>query len=356
MAHKTKIITLYNHKGGVSKTTTTFNLAHLIAENGKKVLVVDADPQCNMTELLLVNKIEELDEQEAQSGKEQQLPGTSILDLLRPRIDGERSEIDLSDVGIIAINENLSLLRGDVNLSEIEEALAEAHIQRFSNKTHEKKTYVALGAFLRKFGEENGFDYILLDVGPSSGALTRACFLVCDGFFVPTLPDRFNVQAIGTLTSIIGRWMEEHAQVYEAFGKLGLPIALGRPVFLGIILQNFKLYRGEPRKGYTYWINKIPKAYEANLKPLLQKFSTIERDLTAGLGEENCICSRIPDFQSLAPLLQEAGKPVFAITQEDTKAINAGKPYAGQVWDQAVDRMATYKAQISEIYTRLSHA
>lgn len=354
MASKTKIITLYNHKGGVSKTTTTFNLAHLIAEKDKKVLVVDADPQCNITELLLVNKIEELDEKEAASGKEQPLPGTSILDLLRPRIEGDRSDIDVSDVDTIQITENLFLLRGDVDLSEIEEALAEAHSQRFSNKTHEKKTYVALGSFLRKFGEESGFDYILLDVGPSSGALTRACFLVCDGFYVPTLPDRFNVQAVRTLSSIIGRWMEDHAQIYDSFRKLSLPISLGRPIFLGIILQNFKLYRGAPRKGYTYWINKIPRAYGANLRPLLQRFSTIERDLTGGFDETTCICAHIPDFQSLAPLLQEAGKPVFSITQEDTKAINNGKPYAGQVWEQAEDRMATYRAQINEIYVRLS--
>jgi chromosome partitioning protein len=46
----TKIITLYNHKGGVSKTTTTYHLAYAFAESlGLKVLVVDADPQCNLT-------------------------------------------------------------------------------------------------------------------------------------------------------------------------------------------------------------------------------------------------------------------------------------------------------------------
>ncbi|WP_144395789.1 AAA family ATPase, partial [Pseudomonas sp. Kh7] len=85
----------------------------------------------------------------------------------------------------------------------IEDAFAEAHIQRFSNKTHEKRTYVALGDLLTRYGNKHNIDYILIDVGPSSGALTRSCFLACDGFFVPTSPDRFNVQAIGTLTSII---------------------------------------------------------------------------------------------------------------------------------------------------------
>lgn len=149
-----KIITLYNHKGGVSKTTTTFNLAHLLSENGSRVLVVDADPQCNLTELLLAKLIEETDAKQEDQNIEIELPGTSLLQLMQPRISGDRADVDIADVKTVVVNNYMELLRGDVSLSEIEEALAEAHIQRFSNKTHEKKTYVALSAFLRKFGDE----------------------------------------------------------------------------------------------------------------------------------------------------------------------------------------------------------
>ena len=56
-----KIVTLYNHKGGVSKTTSTFNLASYLAEAGRKVLMVDADPQCNLTEIALAQLIEKMD-------------------------------------------------------------------------------------------------------------------------------------------------------------------------------------------------------------------------------------------------------------------------------------------------------
>ena len=48
-----KIIVLFNHKGGVSKTTTTYNLGWMLTQFGKKVLFVDGDPQCNLTELFL---------------------------------------------------------------------------------------------------------------------------------------------------------------------------------------------------------------------------------------------------------------------------------------------------------------
>lgn len=152
---------------------------------------------------------------------------------------------------------------------EIEDALAEAHVQRFSNKTHEKRTYVALGDLLNRYGDSNDLDYILIDVGPSSGALTRACFLACDGFFVPTAPDRFNVQAIGTLSSIIKRWMNEHRQIYQNFLDLDLPIKTGLPKFLGVILQNYKIRGGKPKPSYQMWMDRIPAKCENSLFPVL---------------------------------------------------------------------------------------
>ena len=54
-----KKIVLFNHKGGVSKTTTTFNLGWKFAEKGRKVLLVDGDPQCNLTSLFLGETFDE---------------------------------------------------------------------------------------------------------------------------------------------------------------------------------------------------------------------------------------------------------------------------------------------------------
>ena len=204
----TFIVTLYNHKGGVSKTTTTFNLAHLLAEKKKKVLVVDADPQCNMTELLLAPQIAELDEEAEERGNENKIPGTSLLDILKPRIDSDVPEVNIDKVETVPINDYLDCIPGSIDLNILEDPLAEAFNQRFNaTKIHEKRNYVAVGDFLTRFGEKNNYDYVFLDVGPSSGALTRTCFLSCDALFIPVSPDRFNVQAIRSLSSIIGRWM-----------------------------------------------------------------------------------------------------------------------------------------------------
>ena len=343
MAH---VITLYNHKGGVSKTTTTFNLAYLLVERGSSVLVVDADPQCNMTELMLSKQIAELDSIEADTGETQGLPGTSLLQALQPRLNGDIPQVNVEEVDTIEVAERLHLLRGDVGLSDTEDALAEAHNQRFSNKTHEKRTYVAMSDFLRRLADKQGADYVLIDVGPSSGALTRTCFLSCDAFFVPSVPDRFNVQAIGTLSAILRKWLSEHNQIVADFRELGLPVAEGKPAFLGLITQNFKTISGEPKKSYRLWIDRMPKRFNDRLRPVLEEFSG-QRDLTSGLTQQDCIVARIPDFVSLAPLMQELGKPVFGITQIDTRIL--GQQWQGNVWEDKLEKMSSYKAQLAHL-------
>ncbi|MGN6324144.1 MAG: ParA family protein [Dyella sp.] len=348
-----KFITLYNHKGGVSKTTSTFNLATYIADVGKKVLMVDADPQCNLTEIALASVISEMDEAAANSSKTtasiEELPGTSVLDALNQRIQGDAAFIDLNKVKTHKVKERLYLLRGSVDLSSIEDDLAEAHVQRNSLRTNLMRTYVAIGDFLTRLAEKEEYDYVFIDVGPSSGALTRAFFLVCDGFFLPVAPDRFNVQAVGTLSKIVNRWMAEHAQVREQYKELGLPIRQGTPAFLGAIVQAFKLYAGRAKPGYKLWMGRLPKEISSTLKVVMKDH---EDDNNLYLpSSKKAIIAEIPDFNQLAPLMQEVGKAVFNISRQDTALItDSGQPWAGNNWTQAEERIKTYKKLFEAIY------
>lgn len=353
-----KIVTLYNHKGGVSKTTSTFNLASFLAENGHRVLMVDADPQCNLTEIALAPIIEEIDKEAESTDADNipELPGSSVLDALNQRIQGDLAFIDIDKIETVNIRENLHLLRGSVDLSSIEDELSEAHIQRLAMRTNLMRTYVATGDFLTRLAEKLNLDYIFIDVGPSSGALTRSFFLVCDAFYIPVAPDRFNVQAISTLAKIVDRWMSEHALVKKQYEDLGLPIRPGTPAFLGAIVQAFKLYAGEPKPGFRLWMDRLPIEIVNQIKPTFEKHSK-----TSNLylpTSANPVVAKIPDFNQLAPLMQDVGKAVFSLEQSDTARITPkGMPWAGNNWTKAQKRMATYKdlfSQIAEVLVALN--
>lgn len=349
------IVTLYNHKGGVSKTTTTFNLAHLLVAMGKRVLLVDADPQCNLTELCLGKVIAELDVLTEKTGIIQELPGTSILDALKPRIEGEVAAVNVDAINTASLVPGLDLMRGSVDLTSIEDDIAEAHTQRFAARTNLMRTYVSVGDMLVRMAATRKYDYIFIDLGPSAGALTRACFLACDAFFVPVAPDRFNVQAIRTLSAILARWLEEHAQIRETYESYSLPIRMGKPVFLGAISQFFKVYKGKPKAGFEVWIKRIPEQIATHLVPVLEKHSTPQR-LLCPLGSAQFIAAQIPDFGTLAPLMQEVGKPVFGIAQEDTALVTeSGIAWAGGTWADAEERMKKYKVCLEQLATRLEN-
>src|SRR5262245_51135324 len=110
--HKT--IALFNHKGGVSKTTTTFGLAWMLAEKGKRVVMIDSDPQCNLTGLVLG---EDLDAFYSAH------PTRHIHAALAPAFESQPREIAAVDCVEITTRPGLFLLPGHVNLSAYEVTL-----------------------------------------------------------------------------------------------------------------------------------------------------------------------------------------------------------------------------------------
>src|SRR5258706_94257 len=108
-------LALYNHKGGVGKTTLTINLAYALAGMGKKVLLVDSDPQCNLTSYLVENDVVDswLDTSETKDGK-------TIWSALWPFLHKRR---DLKIIEPFERAEGVFLLPGDIRLSNYEQNL-----------------------------------------------------------------------------------------------------------------------------------------------------------------------------------------------------------------------------------------
>src|SRR5205809_797676 len=100
-----KRIALFNHKGGVSKTTTTFNLGWMLASKGHRVVIVDSDPQCSLSGLVLGYKGQE----EFEAFYKTQ-PGRNIRDGLAPAFESRPKEIEGIECVPVEGNHNLLLL------------------------------------------------------------------------------------------------------------------------------------------------------------------------------------------------------------------------------------------------------
>jgi chromosome partitioning protein len=335
-----KIVCMYNNKGGVSKTTTLFNLGALLAQKGARILLADCDPQCNLTELFFAS-YPDVDD----PGTE--LPGTSIYSALLPRFRGEAGFIDPSTVDIVQskIYERLFLFRGDLEFSLAETYFGTAWNQAITENIHEKNTYVALYKLLKSIGKTRGFDYILCDVGPSTGAITRSVVLVCDGIFLPLVPDRFCNQAVKLLGRVVRDWIIRHQQISETLKPFKIESFPGKPVFLGAIIQNFKIHSASKAKqSYVKWQHSISK----DIKDFLLSKEGIEP--SPAVNPDDPYIATIRDVGPIAPVAQMFGRAMFDLQQEHTReASTTGQMYYGTVWQPWLERMKEYRDQIENI-------
>ena len=155
-------IAMFNNKGGVGKTTLTCNLASfLVTERGKKVVVVDCDPQCNTTQLLLgVDPAAELYLHPSSKY-------STISKILAP-IDAGESDID-NDVRVVPADSNrfeLDLIAGDPEFAITEDRLADAW-KSLTARDIEGFRRTSWNSALRKILDSRGYDYAFYDIGPS---------------------------------------------------------------------------------------------------------------------------------------------------------------------------------------------
>lgn len=341
----TRIATFYNNKGGVSKTTTLFNVAVFLTEKKKKkVLLVDCDPQCNLTELFLASSESYL--------SEVKLPGTSVYQALRARFQGDASRVDAKMVELIdsPIYERLKLLRGDFELSLAEGYLSSAVSLSITENVHEKNTYLALRRLFLDLGNIHGADYVLVDVGPSTGALTRLAFLSCDFFVIPTTPDRFCNQAVEVLSRVVSDWVKRHKDIMSTFPPFGLEPFPGAPIFLGAVSQNFKALGGRLKESYAKWDKLIAK----NLKKYFVEGGPVAH--SSMQLEKSPYITQIPDVGTLAPIAQMFGRAIFDVQQEHTQmASTTGASYGGVVWGNWLTRKQDYEKRIGLIASAIQN-
>lgn len=331
---KAKIVTFFNHKGGVSKTTTTYNLAWKLGLNGKKVLCVDGDPQCNLTGLFLGDNFYtyyENDETKYQN----------IKDAVKVAFEGKPEPIKPIECYSPANNSNIYLIPGHMDLSAYDSNLSLALNSGSALFTLQNLP----GAFyhlIKLCAEKYDIDYVLIDMNPGLSSINQVFFMITDGFVVPTNPDPFSVMAIKTLKTVLPRWKQCASTLRDTFADSAYPLPISEMKFLGMIIQRFNLRKGIAAKPYQNIISDIKTTVKDEFVPCLTNHNMVaDFDLLEGINDF-CL-AEISDFGSLLQKANEANKPIFYLSDAEMSA-------SGVVLGQ----MKSNKTRFDEIFTSIA--
>ncbi|MFD2854152.1 ParA family protein [Seohaeicola zhoushanensis] len=343
---------LFNHKGGVSKTTSTFNIGWKLAELGKKVLLVDCDPQCNLTGLMLEYS---QDDEYPYESSDVRHP-RNIRDSVSPAFDGRPRPIEVSEIQSVPGRPNLFILPGHVGLSEYESRLAIAHelggaLVNFQNIPG------AIAHAINITAEKNGIDVVLIDLSPSLGAINQNILMSSDAFIIPMAPDFFSAMALRSLAKTLPVWGEwsKHAGENATLKSADYPWT-GKPVkFIGSIVQNYRkrIRDGEdrPTRAFEKWFNNLKSVLESDLFESFNKAGfLLEQDAYQGMkSNPKEFMVEVPDFNSLMAISQDLSKPVFTLTRDD---INT----SGSVANNQIASVATFDSIYSSAAQKVNLA
>ncbi|WP_162790568.1 ParA family protein [Brevundimonas bullata] len=291
-------IALFNHKGGVGKTTLTVNIADALSDLGKKVLIVDADPQCNVTSFYLNEpQLEKLLGESGEDGA-----SSTIWSALKPVVEGRG---DVAPIAYWNVPNGVSLLPGDVLLSDYEEELPTAWTECFARRQRGYSVTTALSRLVTTTATEVGADVVMYDVGPNVGALNRVVLLDCDLFITPVAADLFSLRALSTVGRSVAKWIID----WQTIRSLAAPddrdaIFLGKPKYGGYITSAFKIHSGaNAANPHALWEKKIAPRVRDRVVNVL---GAVDWDLAPSYTGGNKL-GQVKNFHSLAPKAQEKG-------------------------------------------------
>lgn len=236
----TKVISVFNNKGGVGKTSLCWNIADTLARKNMNVLLVDFDPQCNLSIAVLGADtfVTTLPTQNAPYG-------TTIRAFLQRFLQNTGGEEIFTHNGVYT-HQNVDLIAGDFWLNIYADSL-NVGADLLSGTGLSK--YVVLRTIIDKIQtlKSKTYDYVIIDLPPSFGSLVRAAFYSSNYFVVPCTSDNFSVYCVGLIGQMIPDFVKDWQDGLLRFKASNPQFTqfdpYGKPSFAGWIFNGFDTAR-----------------------------------------------------------------------------------------------------------------
>ena len=308
------VLTFFNNKGGVGKTSLVYHLAWMLSDIGYRVLACDLDPQANLTAAFLdEERLENLwDENDNPSGSKSTIfecvkPLTKVGDLHPPHLQQILWQFDFGE-------NDLRLIPGDLALAEFEDILSTEwpNAMGSSNLYRPFRILTAFSTIMQQGAMEMDASIILADVGPNLGAINRSALIASDYVVVPLGADLFSLRGLQNLGPTLKRWRQDWKRRCDNWDPPDFPLPKGAMKPIGYVMQQHGVRLERPVKAYDKWVNRMPEEYARNLLDN----NTGPYAFTPEEDPENSLTT-LKHYRSLIPMAQEIRKPIFHLTTAD---------------------------------------
>ncbi len=280
-----KIVSVFNNKGGVGKSTLSFHLGKALGLMGKRVLFVDLDPQCNLTiSAMRESELENIWEEENMyiddfddAKKKSQDDYNRIINrtrsihfLLKPTEDGI-NDIDYLPPARVVSN-NVYMIPGRLSIHQFENRISERWSGLYQSDNLSIRTITCIRRICERYAEMLDIDFVLVDTSPSLGILNKTIISTVDGFIIPAQPDMFSLYGIRNIGNSLELWGKELDVIYRLISEEKREKFPKKFVqFLGYTLYNAKKYDGDNEyqladAHYSY-AKRIPQTINTYIKP-----------------------------------------------------------------------------------------
>ncbi|MFO7776377.1 MAG: ParA family protein [Candidatus Hydrogenedentota bacterium] len=290
----------FNNKGGVGKTTLVYHLAWMYADQGKRIVAADLDPQANLTSSFLEEDRLEETWAEGRSFR-------TIHRCVQPIMTGS-GDIDLPTLEVF--DSELALVVGDLSLSEYEDQLSEAWPKCLGGEERAFRVTSAFWRIVQAAGEQHDAELILIDLGPNLGAINRAALLATDYVVVPLEADLFSLQGLHNLGPRLTEWRERWKRCLEQCHVSNLSLPPGQMHPLGYIVMQHSMRLDRPVRSCERWIERIPSAFH-------QDVLGEEEGAKYSVNDDPKCLALLKHYRSLMAMAHESRKPMFHLRSAD---------------------------------------
>ena len=304
---KASVLTFFNNKGGVGKTSMIYHLAWMFASLERRVVVFDLDPQSNLTAAFL-------NEDEIEAVWSQQNEGVTIYNCVNSLAGVE----DTAEPVLKNITTDLYFLPGDIRLSDYESVLSEAWLGSVDDRNLYRPMRI-LSSFwqvIQMAADEVQAEIVLIDIGPNFSAINRSALVATGYVVIPMGTDIFSLQGLKNLGPTLRKWENqwqkrlnnwEESEEASSWENFQLPQGEMHPI--GYLCQQHSLRLDRPIRAHDKWVKRIPEIY---CKSVLNE----DPNDNGHLEEDHCIAT-VKHYRSLIPMAQEHRKPIFNLTSAD---------------------------------------